>query len=429
MNTENGRVIGSSKQTGAITNDELRDGPEAHTITVAPPVVEEAPHNLSAVEMVDRIIELAIERRATDIHFDPHGERLRVRVRIDGMLCDLYEVSAVVATEIPSRLKVLGGIDIIEHRHPQDGHFTRIVDGREVDFRVAASPMIGGEKIVVRILPGDRVLTGIGNLGMEAPQLQIVRNLIAHPYGMILTTGPVGSGKTTTLYSLLNDISTPSRNVMTIEDPVEYRLPGINQMQTDAHTGFGFAEGLRAILRQDPNVVMVGEIRDEETATTAFKAAMTGVLVFSTLHTNDAPASVDSLAGLGVPRFMIGGALIGVIAQRLLRRICPQCREEYQPPDDIVKKLGGADALRGKSLYRGKGCEHCFRTGYFGRTGTFEIMGVTERIRDAILRLARPAELRRLIAQSGVQRLRQSAWSKVLAGVTTPEEYMRVVFT
>ena len=385
--------------------------------------------SLPTVELVDRIIELAIERRATDIHFDPHGEQLRVRVRIDGMLHDLLTVSATVATEMVSRLKVLGGIDIIEHRHPQDGHFTRNHAGREVDFRVATAPMFCGEKVVVRILPGDRVLTGTENLGLEEAQLQVVHNLIARPYGMILATGPVGSGKTTTLYGLLNAISTPSRNIMTIEDPVEYRLAGINQMQTDSHATFGFAEGLRAILRQDPNVIMVGEIRDEETATTAFKAAMTGVLVFSTLHTNDAPGAVDSLVGLGVPRFMIAGALVGVIAQRLLRRICPQCREQYRPTDEVLKKTGRAEELGGKALFRGRGCDHCFHTGYFGRTGAFEVMVITEPLQEAILRAARPSELRRLIAQGGVQWLRQSAWTKVLGGVTTPEEYLRVIST
>ncbi|HTS17401.1 MAG TPA: GspE/PulE family protein [Verrucomicrobiae bacterium] len=393
------------------------------------PAIAEPGNTPSAVELVDRIIDLAIERRATDIHVDPHGDQLRVRVRIDGMLHDIHAMPVSVATEIVSRLKVLGGIDIIEHRHPQDGHFTRQHGGREVDFRVATAPVLGGEKVVVRILPGDRVLTGTANLGMEEAQLQVVRNLIAHPYGMLLATGPVGSGKTTTLYALLNDINTSSRNVMTIEDPVEYRLPGINQMQTDPRASFGFAEGLRAILRQDPNVVMVGEIRDEETATTAFKAAMTGVLVFSTLHTKDAPGSVDSLVGLSVARFMIAGALIGVIAQRLLRRICPHCREEYRPADELLKKIDAAETLGGKPLFHGKGCEHCFQTGYRGRTGAFEIMVITEPIRDAILRVARPSELRRLIAQGGIQWLRQSAWSKVLAGITTPEEYLRVVFT
>jgi type II secretory ATPase GspE/PulE/Tfp pilus assembly ATPase PilB-like protein len=438
MNTNDGGVVSSPKESRSLPDETrpdvtVRADPYDHngagaTRRLRWPSIEEPSDALSAVELVDRIINLAIKARATDIHFDPHDDGMRVRVRIDGTLYDAHESPIAIATEILSRLKVLGGIDIIEHRHPQDGHFTRVLEGREVDFRVATAPLIGGEKIVVRILPGERVLTGIGNLGMEEAQLQVIRSLIAHPYGMVLATGPVGSGKTTTLYALLNEISSPNLNVMTIEDPVEYRLRGINQMQTDPHAHFGFAEGLRALLRQDPNIIMVGEIRDEETATTALKAAMTGVLVFSTLHTNDASGTVDSLAGLGVPRFMIASALIGVVAQRLIRKICPHCREEYQPAEDLLKRIGVSDVRPGTALYRGAGCDHCFHTGYFGRVGVFEIMAVTDPIRDAILRLARPAELRRIITQSGVQRFRQSAWGKVLAGVTTPEEYARVVF-
>ncbi len=414
--TATGTVVRAHPHLGATLKHALAHGLSRNAASAN----GEATGETSAVELVDEILDSAIEARATDIHMDPQDGHVRIRYRIDGMLHDAKQLPAEISREVITRLKVIAGMEVTEHRHPQDGHFTREWQGKEIDFRVASSPVILGEKVVVRILRDERVASGISQLGMNEGEIQLVRQLVARPYGMILATGPVGSGKTTTLYSLLHEVDIRCRNVMTIEDPVEYRLRGINQMQVDVHAGFGFIEGLRAILRQDPNIIMIGEIRDEETATAAVKAAMTGVLVLSTLHANDAPGTVGSLMELGVPRFAIASALIGVIAQRLVRKICAHCGEEYRPPESLLETLGLRDALQGQRLRRGKGCEHCFRTGYFGRTGVFEILPVTAAVQDAIVRGERLA---------GAGRLSQSALAAVRAGVTTLEEYSRVVFT
>lgn len=418
-------------QAGIPANGRRARKDEEETVSVVPSIVMKAKdlEGMSAVDIVEAMIDSAVRARATDIHLDPQDEHMRVRFRIDGMLYDIMQLPLGIVPEVISRFKVLGGMDITQRRHSQDGHFTRTIAGNDTDLRLATAPTVLGEKLVVRILSEKNVLKGIAQLGLEPKQIDLIEILISKPYGMILTTGPVGSGKTTTLYAVLNEVNILSKNVMTIEDPVEYRSRGVNQMQVDNTGGFGFVDGLRAILRQDPNIVMVGEIRDEETAMTAVKAAMTGVLVLSTLHTNDAPGAVASLVGLNVPRFLISSALIGVVAQRLVRKICPHCKEEYQPSKTVFDQLSVPESLRNRSLHRGAGCTQCFETGYIGRSGVYEIMYVDEELKEAILHGESHAELRRLALKGGMQTLAQSTLNKVLDGTTTADEYLRVIFT
>ncbi len=389
----------------------------------------DAIRGMSAVELVEVIVESASRSRATDIHLDPQEGHMRVRYRIDGMLYDIMEMPHELVPEVISRLKVLGGMDITQHRHAQEGHFVHRVGDVELDLRLATAPTVLGEKIAIRMLSEKNVLTGVAQLGMEPHEVETVEMLMAKPYGMILATGPVGAGKTTTLYALLNEVNILSKNVMTIEDPVEYQLRGVNQMQVNNVAGFGFVEGLRAILRQDPNIIMVGEIRDEETAMTAVKASMTGVLVLSTLHANNAPGAVGSLIGLGVPRFLVSNALIGVVAQRLVRRICDHCKEEYAPPSELIDRLDVPEQHRNRPFYQGKGCAHCLHTGYHGRTGVFEILFVGETLKEAIFRGDSMVELRKLSIQQGMQTLANSALHRVLDGTTTAEEFLRIIFT
>jgi type IV pilus assembly protein PilB len=419
-----GQVERKARKPGDQSQAESKST-QAAAVLIRPEMIQK----MTAVEIVEMVVDSAVKARATDIHMDPQEEHMRVRYRIDGMLYDVMQLPLRTVPEVISRFKVLGGMDITQHRHSQDGHFVRVVDGTETDLRLATAPTVLGEKLVVRILHEKNVLKGIAQLGMEPHQIDLIEQLVAKPYGMILTTGPVGSGKTTTLYALLNEVNILTKNVMTVEDPVEYQCRGVNQLQTDAAAGFGFVQGLRAILRQDPNIVMVGEIRDEETAMTAVKAAMTGVLVLSTLHTNDAPGAVSSLVGLNVPRFLISSALIGVVGQRLVRRICPHCKEEFLPPPSVLEQLGVPEDQRARPFYRGAGCDQCFNTGYLGRTGVYELMGVTEELKEAILHGESHSELRRLALKNGMQTLARSTLNKVLDGSTTAEEYLRVIFT
>jgi type IV pilus assembly protein PilB len=389
----------------------------------------EAIRGMSAVEVVEAIIDSAVSARATDIHLDPQEGHMRVRFRIDGMLYDVMGLPHELVPEVISRLKVIAGMDITQHRHAQEGHFVHRMNEVEIDLRLATAPTVLGEKFAIRLLSEKNVLKGVAQLGMEPHHIELVELLMARPYGMVLATGPVGAGKTTTLYAPLNEVNILSKNVMTIEDPVEYQLRGVNQMQVNSSAGFSFVAGLRAILRQDPNIIMVGEIRDEETAMTAVKAAMTGVLVLSTLHANNAPGAIGSLVGLNVPRFLVSNALIGVLAQRLVRKICPHCKEGYQPSKDVLEQLRVPEPLREKAFYRGRGCDRCFHTGYFGRTGVFEVLAMNDELREAIFRGESHNELRRLALKGGMQTLSISALNKVLDGTTSAEEFLRVIFT
>jgi type IV pilus assembly protein PilB len=383
--------------------------------------------NVSTISLVSSIIETAVRSRATDIHLEPQLPKMRIRYRIDGMLHDVMTLGEDQQLPVQSRIKVLANMDITERRRPQDGHITHKMDGKDYDIRVATLPTHFGEKIVLRLLDESQVLKGLPQLGFEPSDLEIMRNLIHRPYGMVLVTGPIGSGKTTTLYSALNEVNVLSANIVTIEDPIEYQLPGINQVQVDPKVDLTFVSGLRAVLRQDANILMVGEIRDAETAAIAVRAALTGHLLLSTLHTNDAPSAVTTLTHLGVKPFLIASSVIGVIAQRLVRTICPHCKEEYEPEAGLIEELG-IDAKRKIKLSRGKGCETCFRTGYIGRTGVYEVLHMTDSIRGMITEGESEVKIKKIAIDEKMSTVRDSCIKKVLAGITTVDELIRTVY-
>jgi len=379
--------------------------------------------------LVDTIIHAGINARASDIHLEPQFPEMRLRFRVDGILHDIITVPKAIEAPLVSRIKVLADMDITEHRRPQDGHISLKFNEKEYDLRVASASTITGEKMVVRILDKSGMLLGLDELGLPVEDQQLVRSLISRPHGIILVTGPTGSGKTTSLYAILSLMDTLSKNIITIEDPVEYKLEGVNQVQVNPVANITFATGLRSILRQDPDIIMVGEIRDLETATIAIHAALTGHLVFSTLHTNDAPSAIARLIDMGVEPFLISSALIGVIAQRLLRRVCSTCREEYQPTIEQLRDLGLPETNEQLKFSQSKGCQDCMQTAYRGRTGIFELMKVTDKIREFILRRQPVTKIKEILAQEGMVTLRQAAVKKVAAGVTTPQEIKRVIFT
>jgi len=383
--------------------------------------VESAP----VVKLVDFLIQNALDERASDIHIEPGEERLSIRYRIDGVLHEVASSPRSLHMAVVSRIKVLSALDIAERRLPQDGRFTMRFDGREVDLRVSTLPTMYGEKVVLRLLEKGGMSYRLEELGFDVWSLEVFRRHIHRPYGMILLTGPTGSGKTTTLYSALLEVKSPGVNVVTVEDPVEYKLPGVYQMQVNPKIGLTFALGLRAILRQDPDIIMVGEIRDLETAEMAVRAALTGHLVFSTLHTNDAVSTVSRLVDMGVEPYLIASVLSLAVAQRLVRRICPGCKEAYSPSRDELASLG-LEVPEGVQFFRGRGCERCRRTGYYGRVAIVEVFEVTEEIRRLILQRELPEVLRREATAAGMQSLRQNGMQKVLQGVTTIQEVLRV---
>lgn len=380
----------------------------------------------SIIKLVDLILSQAVRDHASDIHIEPEQETTRIRFRIDGILHEIPSPPKPWEVAIISRIKVLSGMDIAESRIPQDGHFQAKMEDKIIDFRIATIPTIYGENLVMRILDTASVMIGLEKLGFSSYEhLKKYEELIAKPYGIILSTGPTGSGKTTTLYSALMRINTIDRNIITIEDPVEYRLGLIRQIQVNPKAGINFAGGLRAILRQDPDVIMVGEIRDQETATIAIQAALTGHLVFSTLHTNDAPSSITRLVNMGIEPFLISASLMGIMAQRLIRLICSDCKETYEPSKALLDKWG----LKGKEgikLYRGKGCEKCKGTGYKGRLGVFELMVLDDELREMIIAEASTMALRKKAQEKGMLLLAEDGVSKALKGMTTIEEVARV---
>jgi len=386
-------------------------------------MVEEAP----LVRLVNLIISQAILDGASDIHIEPHRQGIQVRYRIDGVLHDVMTPPKQLQAAIISRIKIMASMDIAERRVPQDGHIHLLIEGREYDLRVSTLPTVYGEKVVLRILDQASMRLNLSRLGMTAETLAKWEALISKPYGMILVCGPTGSGKTTTLYATLNKLNVPEKNIVTVEDPVEYQLPRINQVQVNPKAGITFANGLRSILRQDPDIIMVGEIRDRETAEIAIQASLTGHLVLSTIHTNDAPGATTRLIDMGIEPFLITSSLIGVLAQRLVRTICEFCKEAYAPPPEALRRLdieGGKEIL----LYRGKGCERCRGTGYKGRTGIFELMIMDEEIADLILQNSSLAEIRQKAISRGMRTLREDGIRKLLEGTTTVEELLRVVF-
>ena len=379
-------------------------------------------------QVVGQILERAFDCRATDIHFDCQETGLRVRYRIDGQLQDILFVEPSMATAMISRLKVMSNLNIVERRHSQDGRISIMHNNRPRDLRLATFPTIYGEQIVIRIHEVLTAVVGFTHLGMSQEQAKVIDRLIAQPYSAVLVAGPVGAGKTSTLYNCLERINSPLRNVMTIEDPIEHRIPGVNQTQVNNQGDMGFSEGLRAMLRQDPDVVMIGEIRDEETARIGIRAALTGVLVFSTLHGSDSPSTISNLYNFGIPGYQLSSSLLAIVSQRLIRKICPYCRVTFAADKKVLLGLElDPDEHRDLRLHRGLGCPACFQTGYMGRTGIFEIMMVGEELRDLLFQQIPKDVLRRVAVDLGMRTLRQSAVDKILDGTTTVEEVYRVV--
>jgi len=381
------------------------------------------------VRLVNLIIQQALRDKASDIHIQPEANRLRVRYRIDGILHDSMTVPKKAQAPLISRIKVMADLDIAEKRAPQDGRISLRVAGAEFDFRVSTNPGVNGEKVVMRILDKKGVQVRLDQLGIPNVMMDDFDRLIQRSYGIILVTGPTGSGKSTTLYSVLNMLNSPEKNILTIEDPVEYQLPGLTQTQVNTRAKVTFATALRTFLRQDPDIILVGEIRDPETALIATEAALTGHLVFSTLHTNDAPTAVARMIEMGIEPFLVASAVAGVLAQRLVRVICPECKEAYAPPLEAFRRLNLAQDLESVTFYRGRGCERCRQTGYRGRIGVFELMPVSDHLRDLILRKAPTHELRQAGLEAGMMTLKQDAMQKILEGTTTMEEALRVVYT
>lgn len=381
------------------------------------------------ISIVNSIISQAVKDRASDIHVEAQENDVRVRYRIDGVLQEVICFPLHMHSVLVSRIKIMSEMDIAEKRLPQDGRIQVTVSGREIDLRVSTLPTICGEKVVLRILDKAAILLDVQRLGFSATDLAVYKNLYCQSYGMILVTGPTGSGKTTSLYSTLTEVSVPGKNVITVEDPVEYRLPGINQVQINPKAGLSFASGLRSILRQDPDIVMVGEIRDAETADIAVRAALTGHLVLSTLHTNDAPGAITRLIDMGIETFLVTASVLGVVAQRLVRCICPDCKTTYTPPLGSPEQLFLGAAFNEKLiLYKGTGCARCNHTGYKGRIAIHEVLVVSQEIRAAINRGSATDELAKIAASQGMVRIRENGIAKALTGFTTVEEVMRVAF-
>ncbi|MGE3820791.1 MAG: GspE/PulE family protein [Isosphaeraceae bacterium] len=379
-------------------------------------------------ELVTLILERSIDSRATDIHFDPQENGLRIRFRIDGQLQDVLTLEPGMTTAVISRIKVMSNLNIVEKRHAQDGRVTIIHANRPRDLRIATLPTALGEKVVVRVHESLSDTHTFDHLGMSAKQAHRLTDLISKPYGAVLVAGPVGAGKTSTLYSCLGKVNLPTRNVMTIEDPIEYRIPGVNQAQVDHRGDMGFSDGLKAMLRQDPDVIMIGEIRDDETAKIGIRAALTGVLVFSTIHASDSPGTIGNLYNFGIPGYQLSSSLLGVVSQRLIRKICPYCRVAYAADANTLAALDlDPKEYEGLTLHKGVGCPACFQTGYLGRTGIFEIMEITEELRELIFQQIPKDILRRVAMDLGMRTLKSSAVDKVLEGTSTVEEVYRVV--
>jgi len=383
------------------------------------------------IRLVNTIITQAIVERASDIHIEPQKDHLRIRYRVDGILQEKQKLPRNIQAGVLSRVKIMSNMDIAERRKPQDGRISLRIDSRAIDFRVSSLPTIFGEKIVMRILDKSSAMVPLENLGFLNDTLSLFNNVISQPYGMIIISGPTGAGKTTTLYSVLNRLNMPGKNIVTVEDPVEYQMDGLNQVQVNVKADMTFANGLRSILRQDPNIVLIGEIRDGETAQIAIEAALTGHLVLSTLHTNDAPSVATRLIDMGIEPFLIASSLIGATAQRLARKICPDCKQPYVPPASALEGLGLS--TRGKledvTFYKGAGCAKCGGSGYKGRTGIHEMMKVDDDLRRLILHKASARDISQAARSHGMRTLLEDALVKAREGIITLEEVLRVVST
>ncbi len=379
------------------------------------------------IRLVNLIITRAIETRASDIHFEPFEDEFRVRYRIDGVLHDVESPPKKLQAAIVSRVKIMAKLNIAERRLPQDGRIMLRVKGKEIDFRVSSVPTIHGESTVLRILDKSSIVLDIGKLGFPEDTLQGFEELVQRPHGIILVTGPTGSGKTTTLYCVLGKINSPEKKIITVEDPVEYQLKGVNQIQVKPSIGLTFANALRSIVRQDPDVILIGEIRDAETAEIAIQSALTGHLVLSTLHTNDAPSAITRLIDMGMEDYLLSSTIIGILAQRLVRVACPHCREPYSPDPAILREMKvDAGNLADFNVIEAKGCENCSNTGYWGRAGIFEFLHVTDDIQRLILGKKDSNVIKEAARKNGMRTLREDGWLKVKKGMTTISEVIRV---
>ncbi len=417
LQTAEKQLTASRLSTVDLANQEFLSGEATELDPAAAPVVR----------ALDHILSYAFEQRASDIHFEPKREFTLVRLRIDGMLHDVHVIPGIVYQAVVSRIKLLSGCNLAEKRKPQDGRIKREQSGREIELRVSTMPTVFGEKAVLRIFDPDILLKSIEDLGFTAQELPTFYDFIQRPTGIILVTGPTGSGKTTTLYSVLKHLSKPEVNIVTIEDPIEMVFEDFNQVAVKPQIDITFASTLRTVLRQDPDIIMVGEIRDTETAEHAVQAALTGHLVLSTLHTNDAPSSVTRLLDLGIPHFLLTSTIIGILAQRLVRENCKHCIEEYAPsPEEAAALRLDLAKLGAQKFKRGKGCLHCRDTGYSGRTGIYEILPLSERVRKLVTAGAGSPELFKAGREEGMRTLRESAIEKVFRGITTVTEAVRV---
>jgi general secretion pathway protein E len=406
-----------------IEDLEEGSGVEENNIEQLKDMASEAP----VIRLVNLIISRAIEVGATDIHFEPFENRFVIRYRIDGVLQDVESPPKRLQGAIISRVKIMAKMNIAERRLPQDGRLKLWVLGKEIDFRISTIPIQFGESLVMRILDQSRILLDLYRLGFPADTLETFREMLGTPYGLILVSGPTGSGKTTTLYSALQRINLPERKIITIEDPVEYQLSGINQIQVKPQIGLTFANGLRSIVRQDPDIILVGEIRDAETAEISIQSALTGHLVFSTLHTNDAAGSITRLLEMGVEDYLLASSLVGVMAQRLVRVLCPHCREKAEIGAEFYHEMGvDEEGSRKIECYKPVGCEDCRGTGFRGRTGIYELLRVTEGVRELILNRESSSRIKKAAIGEGMRTLREDGWSKVKQGLTTISEVLRV---
>jgi general secretion pathway protein E len=379
-----------------------------------------------AVSLVNSLLIKASAVNASDVHFEPYEDEALVRIRMDGVLHDITRIPSSTYQNVVSRIKVMANLNVAERRIPQDGRIRVKVGNRDLDIRVSVVPTVFGERVVLRLLDRTGSLLTLEDLGLSPTDEERVRRLARKPYGIVLVTGPTGAGKTTTLYAMILYIKDPRKNIITIEDPVEYQIKGVSQIQVNPKVGLTFATGLRSVLRQDPDIIMVGEIRDSETADIAVHAALTGHLVLSTLHTNDAPSAVTRLADMGVEPFLIASSLEGVIAQRLVRRICENCKEEYVPSEEELRELGLEDT-REVVFYRGRGCQECLGTGYRGRIGIFEVLELDEEMKKLITQTQDAHDIREMAKGKGFRTMMEDGIEKIRKGITTSSEVISVV--
>jgi type IV pilus assembly protein PilB len=418
----------SDMQTDLSNVEVVEEGEEGAKVDVFE--LKESADEAPVVKLVNMVLVDAIQKGASDIHFESYEKIFRIRFRMDGVLHEMLAPPKRLESAILSRLKIMSNLDIAERRLPQDGRIKLRYNNREIDFRVSTLPTIFGEKAVLRILDKEALKLDMTQLGFDEWSLEKFSAAIHQPYGMVLITGPTGSGKTTTLYSGIHTINSPDVNIMTAEDPVEYNLKGVNQVQINEGVGRTFAAALRSFLRQDPDVILVGETRDLETAQISIRAALTGHLVFSTLHTNDCPSTIARLLDMGIPSFLVASSLLLVLAQRLGRKVCKACREPYDADEESLVQYGHVPTGKGKmQFYKGKGCATCNFTGMKGRVAIYEVMPVGEELRSAILKNASTAELRSIAESAGMRSLRQAGLMKVIEGTTTIEEVLRVTLS